>query len=129
MTRKALWTGTIIVLLAALLGVFFARSRVTLRLLALPREATVVHMVAGGFEPREVTIWKSSTICFRNEDTEARWPASAIHPTHGIYPEFDPKLPVRSGEDWCFTFDLAGIWRYHDHLFPDITGAVHVQGK
>ena len=58
---------------------------------------------------------------------ESFWPASNIHPTHMIYPEFDAKRPVASGKDWSFTFTKKGTWRYHDHLNPEATGTVVVE--
>jgi hypothetical protein len=86
-------------------------------------------MTSESFVPPKLTVKKNRKVCFRNEDTEAHWPASNIHPTHRIYPEFDPKVPVNPSNEWCFTFKLSGIWRYHDHLFPDRTGVVEVKGK
>jgi plastocyanin len=86
--------------------------------------SVTIHMPATGFDPEKITIKKGDKVCFVNDDPEARWPASNIHPTHEIYPEFDPKTVVRSGETWCFTFTKAGIWNYHDHLFPEFSGTV-----
>ncbi len=77
-----------------------------------------VRMISTGFEPEKITIQKGETVAFVNETQVDRWPASAIHPTHQIYPEFDPKRAIAPGETWTFTFENAGIWRFHDHLFP-----------
>jgi plastocyanin len=84
-------------------------------------------MNPSGFAPDPVTVALGSEVCWINSDPEARWPASNIHPTHEIYSDFDPKTPVRSGETWCFTFDKPGIWKYHDHLFPEFVGTVNVE--
>lgn len=88
--------------------------------------AATIRMTSGAFEPTTVTVNKGEKVCWVNEDPEARWPASNIHPTHEIYSAFDPKGPVRSGATWCFTFDQAGIWKFHDHLFPELVGTVTV---
>lgn len=83
-------------------------------------------MTTQGFEPKEITIQKGETVVFVNEAPEDRWPASNIHPTHEIYPEFDPKTKVAPGKSWQFTFDKAGTWKYHDHLIPTDSGTVTV---
>lgn len=90
--------------------------------------ATVtIRMSAAGFDPKNVTIALGDTVRFVNENTVPHWPASAIHPTHEIYPTFDAKKPIPAGEGWLFTFDRKGIWRFHDHLYPDMTGSVTVE--
>lgn len=93
-----------------------------------PQEENIftVHMDNGGFSPSMLTIPPNGTIIFENIDTIDRWPASNIHPTHGIYPEFDPKEPIPPGEEWQFKFEKTGSWKYHDHLNPKITGTVTV---
>lgn len=85
-----------------------------------------VLMKKDSFEPETVTIKKGATLEFKNVDTTARWPASNIHPTHGIYPEFDPRQPIDPGQSWNFTFDKIGSWKYHDHLIPSIRGNIIV---
>ncbi len=92
-------------------------------------ESVSVRMTPSGigFEPAKLTLAKGTKVCFINEDPEARWPASNIHPTHEIFPEFDPKTVVRAGETWCFTFTKPGIWHYHDHLFPEFTGTINIE--
>ncbi len=90
-------------------------------------QSVVVRMQAGRFAPSTVTVRQGDTVVFENHDTTARWPASNIHPTHHIYPEFDPRAPVAPGQRWAFTFDRPGAWNYHDHLAPDVSGAVVVE--
>src|SRR3990167_1529245 len=65
-------------------------------------EVTVIEMVPDGFIPSEITIDVNSSVIFINKDKESRWPASNVHPTHGLYPEFDPKKPILPGESWAF---------------------------
>lgn len=78
------------------------------------------------YEPQDVKIARCTKVTFTNTAKDSRWPASNIHPTHGIYPEFDPKEPVEPGSQWSFVFDKVGNWRYHDHLVPSIRGAITV---
>lgn len=86
-----------------------------------------VIMNKDSFEPEALTIKKCTKVIFKNQDKVLRWPASNLHPTHGIYPEFDPKQPVEAGKDWSFVFDRVGSWRYHDHLAPSTRGTVVVE--
>lgn len=79
-----------------------------------------------GYEPSEVTIKKGNVILWTNESGDFHWPASDIHPTHSIYPEFDPLRPVADGEDWSFRFDEVGVWKFHDHLRSNKIGTVTV---
>lgn len=92
------------------------------------RDAFTIFMTQDGFEPRELTITLGDTITFVNKDDTDRWPASNLHPTHDIYPEFDSKQGIVSGSLWSFTFDRAGEWRYHDHIFPHLRGKILVVG-
>lgn len=88
----------------------------------------LIKMVKGGFDPQEVQIDQGETVIFSNEDEQERWPASNIHPTHGIYPEFDPKRPIKPKEEWKFQFNRSGNFRFHDHLIPNLVGSVSVKG-
>jgi hypothetical protein len=89
-------------------------------------DTQIIEMKPDSFVPDKITVKKNTKITFKNEDNVARWPASNIHPTHGIYPEFDPKRPIQPGDEWDFVFDKPGIWRMHDHLIPSITGTIEV---
>ncbi|MBI4363433.1 MAG: cupredoxin domain-containing protein [Candidatus Doudnabacteria bacterium] len=86
-----------------------------------------VMMTTSGFEPAELKIKNGTTVTFLNQDSKPRWPASAPHPTHTDYPEFDPKQALTSGQSWSFTFEEAGEWRYHDHLNPTVKGTITVE--
>ena len=86
-----------------------------------------VIMNKDSFEPETLTIQKCTKVVFENQDKVSRWPASNLHPTHGIYPEFDPLQPIEPGSVWSFVFDKVGSWRYHDHLAPSTRGTVIVE--
>jgi plastocyanin len=80
-----------------------------------------------GFYPKEFTIQKGDRVKFITTRDEYFWPASNLHPSHGIYPEFDPKEPIEAEESWSFRFDKAGNWRYHDHISPYFSGVIEVR--
>jgi plastocyanin len=90
-------------------------------------ETQTIVMGDDEYTPSDVTIQKGQTVVFKNESVDWRWPASNLHPTHDIYPQFDPKEPVAPGDTWSFQFDQAGDWRMHDHLAPYITGTITVK--
>jgi plastocyanin len=92
----------------------------------VPEGAHIVLRTENGFEPAELTIKKGETVVFRPTMNELYWPASNLHPSHLVYPEFDPLRPVEPTQDWAFTFDKVGEWKYHDHLAPYFTGVVTV---
>lgn len=86
----------------------------------------VVTITDEGYNPTRLDIKKDQVVQFVNSSSGDRWPASAIHPSHQVYPEFDPKEPVPAGETWSFKFDKVGSWRFHDHLLPQLTGVVNI---
>ncbi len=101
----------------------------------------IVEITSGGFSPTPLTISAGDTVTFVNKDAEPHWPASAMHPTHTVYPGsniekcgtpeesriFDACRGLASGESWSFTFNEKGTWNYHDHLNAKLFGKVIVQ--
>lgn len=79
--------------------------------------------------PDSVTIDQNSTVIFLNKDSNLHWPASNIHPTHELYPEFDPKKPIRPNESWSLKPTKVGEWKYHDHLSPHVRGVLKVTAE
>lgn len=104
----------------------------------LPTEpAVTIAFTDEGFVPREVFIKRGDIVRFTNESkTLESWPASAVHPTHSIYPEktkgdclgsaFDACRGLKPGESWDFRFTEVGEWRFHDHIHASKTGVVTV---
>jgi len=78
------------------------------------------------YTPASFTVKVGDTVTWRNEGSQPQWPASAVHPTHLVYPEFDPKQAIAPGSSWSFTFDKVGTWRWHDHIHANVNGAVTV---
>ena len=101
-------------------------------------EGNVIEITSSEFAPETLTISKGETVTFINKDTEEHWPASAMHPTHRVYPGsdiakcfddeadkstlFDSCRSLAAGESWSFTFNEVGSWGYHDHLDVSLTG-------
>lgn len=90
-------------------------------------EAYFVTLGESGFVPQNISIKQGDSITFRSNLSEPFWPASDLHPTHGIYPEFDPQEPVEASSSWQFTFDKKGSFKYHDHLNPLYRGTIIVE--
>ena len=89
-------------------------------------QTQIIEMIPDGFKPDSITVDENSTIIFLNKDSQARWPASNVHPTHELYPEFDPKRSIKEGESWPFKPKKIGEWKYHDHNFPHMRGTITV---
>ena len=101
----------------------------------------VIEITSSGFSPKELTISVGETVTWVNKDTEAHWPASAMHPTHMVYPEsdikkcgtaeqesiFDACRGIPPGESYSFTFNEAGSWGYHDHIVNGLFGKIIVE--
>lgn len=103
-------------------------------------QPVIITHADSGYSPQAVTIKKGAAVTFKNESANATWPASAMHPTHTVYPGsgldkcgtgeqstiFDACRGLATGESWSFKFDNAGSWKYHDHLTPTHFGAIEV---
>ncbi len=100
-----------------------------------------IEITSSGFSPQTVTIKQGESVTWINKQSNPSWPASALHPTHTVYPgvnyeeggtyggskgcnsegdskdgAFDPCRGLEEGESWSFTFEQVGSWGYHDHL-------------
>ena len=96
---------------------------------------SVITYTDDGYSPSDLEITAGETVIFKNESQQSMWPASAMHPTHKDYPTtggclgsaFDACMGVQPGDSWSFKFDIAGNWKYHDHLSPKNFGAIVVE--
>lgn len=94
----------------------------------------VIVFNGDAYSPSTVNIKKGDTVTWRNDSPEPTWPASALHPTHTVYPTtggclgstFDACRGLNQGETFTFQFDEVGTWRFHDHLNSEIFGSVVV---
>ena len=85
-----------------------------------------IDRTANGYEPNSLTVTRGDTVIFENPSNQHHWPASDLHPTHTIYPDFDPRRPLMPGELWSFRFKQAGQWYFHDHLKANLVGVITV---
>lgn len=79
-----------------------------------------------GFSPKVLSVKKGTAVTFTNNSTKGMWVASAPHPSHTILPEFDEFKSVSKGEQYTFTFEKVGTWKYHNHVNPSDVGSVVV---
>lgn len=117
-----------------ILGLFVVVICIVFVAYFLPKESNdaqsqqyVVELRESGFYPLETKIKRGDSVLFRTILSVPFWPASDLHPTHGIYPEFDPEQSISSGNTWSFKFNKVGKWRFHDHLHADYVGTVIVE--
>ena len=98
-------------------------------------EQNVVVYTDAGYSPSTLRIKKGETVIFKNQSSRQMQPASAVHPIHRGYPTtggcigstFDACRQIQPGNSWSFKFDIAGSWKYHDHLSPGDTGTIVVE--
>ncbi len=109
--------------------------------ISTPETGNIVEITTSGFVPNEITIKAGESVTFINKEFLASWPASAVHPTHTVYPGssiqkcgtveetniFDACKTLAKGESYIFTFNEKGSWSYHDHLNPSLRGKVTVE--
>ncbi len=109
-------------------GQSIAKKQAAAPAVKLPEGPVVVDVMMGddGYVPNIFEIKAGQAVRFTNTTKSGRWPASNLHPTHKLYPEFDPKRALEPGESWTFTFRKKGTWRMHDHLYPYMKGTITV---
>ena len=91
-----------------------------------PNQTTVMYDTEG-FSPKTITMKKGVTVVFINKTGKRVSVASDEHPTHLLYPEFDQyKTDARGKDEFRFTFEKVGTWKYHDHLNATMGGTVVV---
>lgn len=100
---------------------------VTSTAILAPAAEIIIRYTANGFQPSLITVKIGTKITFRNESGSPMWPASAVHPTHQLLPEFDAKGSIANGSTYSFTFQKIGTWPFHNHLKPSLTGKVIVE--
>ena len=102
---------------------------------------TTVLYSNSGYSPATITVKKGDTVFFDNKSSKIMWTASAVHPTHKVYPgtditfcgtpqstgAFDACKGYGPGESWEFNFNKQGTWKYHNHLQANHTGTIVVE--
>lgn len=89
-------------------------------------EQNLVSVTADGFSPKNITIKVGGSVTWTNSDSVVHTVNSALHPTHQVYPLLNLGN-IQPGDKKSLTFPTAGIYKYHDHLNPSLTGQVTVE--
>ncbi|KKU22139.1 MAG: hypothetical protein UX31_C0006G0051 [Candidatus Nomurabacteria bacterium GW2011_GWA1_46_11] len=101
----------------------------------------VITFTGTGFSPGILTVKAGETVKFVNSSDGNFWPASAMHPTHTVYPGsgiekcdtaeresiFDACDGIAPGGSYEFIFNEVGEWGYHNHLDAKFFGKVVVE--
>jgi hypothetical protein len=120
-----------LVALISLAGIYFLNQPKSSQISTQPNipvgQTHTVVLTENGFQPSEIEIKVGDIVEFKASINEPFWPASDLHPTHGIYPEFDPTEPIEPSDSWPFQFLKNGRWKFHDHLQPIFRGVVIVK--
>lgn len=87
----------------------------------------VVEFTEAGFAPKALTIKAGDSVQFVNKTSGLFWPASAPHPAHTDFPEFDPKGGIGANGTYSVTFKEPKTYRYHNHLKPADFGSITVE--
>ena len=126
--RPLILGGILIVVISAIVYWHFSHSSLPAgsHASATAAASVTVTLADDGFTPETLTIHQGETVKFVSTQGSFFWPASNPHPTHTIYPEFDPQQPIAPTDSWSFTFTKIGTWHYHDHLAPYFTGTITV---
>ena len=92
-----------------------------------PGKEYTIALTDDGFLAQEITIEQGDSVKFITTRGKEFWPTSNLHPSHAIYPEFDPHGPILPDGSWSFRFDRIGEWHYHDHVRSYFTGTIYVE--
>lgn len=131
----------IVLIVVGIGGVLILQSNNNSQTPSQPQSSLAVVYSDEGYSPKELKIQKGETITFKNESSQLMWTASAIHPSHQVYPGtsiqkcssaptgqmFDSCAGTPAAESWTFQFNEAGGWGYHNHLRPSHRGKVIVE--
>lgn len=92
----------------------------------MKEEANMVKISSTEFSPKSITVKVGEKVAWINDDSANHTVNSNPHPTHTDNPFLNLGL-IRMGESKSVTFDKVGIYKYHDHLNPSLTGSVTVE--
>ena len=127
-SRATIKTKSISIWILVIISILLGALYISLSISATEKNH-IIELRDNGFYPQELTIQRGETVTFATRRNKPFWPASNLHPSHTIYPEFDPKKPIGATESWSFQFMKAGDWKYHDHLAPIYKGEIVVLEK
>lgn len=87
----------------------------------------IVEFNGTAFVPPALSIRAGDTVQFVNKSSALFWPASAPHPAHTDFPEFDAKKGINAGGTYSVSFKEPKTYRFHDHLKPTAFGSITVE--
>lgn len=93
---------------------------------ATMNEKNMVKITADGFSPKSITIKSGESITWENTDSANHTVSSDNHPTHTLFPFLNLGV-IKPGETKSVTPAKIGVFTYHDHLNPSLTGSITVQ--
>jgi plastocyanin len=86
----------------------------------------IVRMTPYGYLPQTAEVRAGEAVEFVNAATAAQRPMSDPHPGHG-YDPLDAPGVVDPGRSWFAVMERPGAYRYHDEIYPNVTGVVIVR--
>lgn len=118
----------VLILVAAVILIKTDRPTTAIKTSATTTTSTpTVVYTNDGFSPAELTVKSGTNVTFINQSDAKMWVASANHPTHLLYPEFDEKASVAKGASYSFTFNKIGSHPYHNHVLLGKYGKIIVE--
>ncbi len=154
--KKAMIGSIIFIIIILIIGFFIFRYAVSVKepekesgkeevkkseivLREVPKQHSI-EFISTGYSPKEIEIKQGDTITWTNKNNIPMWTASAMHPTHTVYPGsdlrncgkvlegkmFDACAELITGKSFSFVFNEKGKWYYHDHINPRFTGQITV---
>ncbi len=85
-----------------------------------------VTITTNSYSPKDITIKVGESVTWTNSDSIVHTVNSAVHPTHQVYPPLNLDN-IQPGDKKSLVFPTAGVYKYHDHLNPSLTGQVTVE--
>lgn len=90
-------------------------------------EKNLVKLNSQGFSPQTLTIKVGESVTWVNQDSTDRQANSDPHPAHTIYAPLNTIGFLKVGEKRLLSFPAKGVYKFHDHLYPQFTGSIVVE--
>ncbi len=91
----------------------------------MDRDALTITYTDNGFEPKDITVKKGSTVTVKNSTSGFMQFSSDDHPVHQDNEEMNLKN-IGAGESVTYTASKTGTWGFHDHIEDSKTGTITV---
>ena len=116
---KKVWISLIVVVVIVAVWLMTGGKKEVNNSVTTPQAQNVITYTDSGYSPSSITIKKGQAVVWKNESSKKMWTASALHPTHSVYPTtggclgstFDACMGIPSGGNWSFKFDNVGTDR------------------